>query len=110
MLRSIPIKIKVNELIVKTIELYKKGLQHCVDVAFGMKIRNNVQLHPFVYQNLRKMGLPSQLSVACIKQSCGMVKKANSNPNINKLINKDNKEISKWLESEVDTSKFVENS
>jgi len=85
MLRSIPIKIKVNELIVKTIELYKKGLQHCVDVAWGMKIRNNVQLHPFVYKDLRKMGLPSQLSIACIKQACGMVKKAKSNPIINKI-------------------------
>jgi len=85
MLRSIPIKIKVNDLIVKTIELYKQGLQHCVDVAWGMKIRNNVQLHPFVYQDLRKMGLPSQLSIACIKQACGMVKKAKSNPIINKV-------------------------
>lgn len=85
MLRSIPIKIKVNELIVKTIKLYKKGLQHCVDVAWGMKIRNNVQLHPFVYKDLRKMGLPSQLSVACIKQACGMVKKAKSNSIINKV-------------------------
>ncbi len=85
LIRSIPIKIKVNEVIVKTIELYKKGLQHCVDVAWGMKIRNNIKLHPFVYQDLRKMGLPSQLSIACIKQSCGMVKKAKSNPIINKV-------------------------
>lgn len=85
LIRSIPIKIKVNELIVKTIELYKKGLQHCVDVAWGMKIRNNIQLHPFVYQDLKKMGLPSQLSISCIKQACGMVKKARSNPIINKV-------------------------
>ena len=85
MLRNIPIKIKVNDLIIRTIELYKQGLQHCVDVAWGMKIRNNVQLHPFVYQDLRKMGLPSQLSIACIKQACGMVKKAKSNPIINKV-------------------------
>ncbi len=85
MLRSIPIKIKVNDLIIRTIKLYKQGLQHCVDVAWGMKIRNNVQLHPFVYKDLRKMGLPSQLSISCIKQSCGMVKKAKSNPIINKV-------------------------
>ena len=76
LVRSIPIKLKVNDLIIKTIELYKQGLQHCVDVAWGMKIRNNVQLHPFVYQDLRKVGLPSQLSISCIKQSCGIVKKA----------------------------------
>lgn len=85
LVRSIPIKIKVDKVIVNTIRLYKKGLQHCVDVAWGMKIRNNVQLHPFVYQDLRKIGLPSQLAVACIKQACGIVKKAKSNPNINKV-------------------------
>jgi len=85
LVRSIPIKIKVNEIILETIKLYKKGLQHCVDVAWGMKIRNNIQLHPFVYKDLRKMGLPSQLSIACIKQSCGIVKKAKSNPNIFKV-------------------------
>lgn len=85
MVRSIPIKIKVDERIINTIKLYKKGLQHCVDVAWGMKIRNNVQLHPFVYSDLKKFGLPSQLSVACIKQACGMVKKAKSNPIINKI-------------------------
>jgi len=80
LVRSIPIKLKVNDLIIKTIELYKQGLQHCVDIAWGMKIRNNIKLHPFVYKDLRKMGLPSQLSIACIKQSCGMVKKAKTKP------------------------------
>ncbi len=85
MLRNIPLKIKVNELIIKTIDLYKRGLQHCVDVAWGMKIKNNVELHPFVYRDLRNMGFPSQLAVSCIKQSCGMIKKARSKPIINKV-------------------------
>lgn len=85
MVRSIPIKIKVNKVIIDTIELYKKGLQYCANVAWGMKIRNNIQLHPFVYQDLRNIGLPSQLAVACIKMACGIVKKARSNPNINKV-------------------------
>src|SRR3990167_11429834 len=76
---SIPIKLKVNKTILRTIKLYKQGLQHCVDVAWGMKIRNNVQLHPFVYSKLRET-LPSQLSISCIKQACGMVKKAKSKP------------------------------
>lgn len=84
LVRSVPIKLKVNDLIIKTIILYKKGLQHCVDVAWGMKIRNNIELHPFVYRDLRDMGFPSQLAISCIKQSCGMVKKAKSNPLINK--------------------------
>jgi putative transposase len=82
---SIPIKLKVNDLIVRTIELYKQGLQICVDKAWGMQIINNIKLHPFVYQDLRTLGLPSQLSVACIKQACGMVKKAKSKPFINRV-------------------------
>jgi IS605 OrfB family transposase len=81
---SIPIKLKVNDLIIETIGLYKQGLQHCVDVAWEMRIRNNIKLHPFVYQDLRKTGLTAQLSVACIKQACGMVKKAKTKPFIKK--------------------------
>lgn len=84
LVRSVAIKLKVNDLIIKTIELYKQGLQHCVDTAWGMKIRNNIQLHPFVYPKLRET-LPSQLAVSCIKQACGIVKKAKNNPNINKV-------------------------
>lgn len=82
---SIPIKLKVDERIIETIEIYKKGLQHCVDVAWGMKIRNNIELHPFVYKEIRSFGLPSQLAISCIKQACGFVKKAKSNPIINKV-------------------------
>lgn len=85
MLRSIPIKIKVNDLIIKTIELYKQGLEFCIDKGWEMRIRNNIKLHPFVYQDLKKMGLTSQLSVACIKQACGMLKKARSKPFINNV-------------------------
>lgn len=81
---SIPIKLKITDSIIKTIELYKQGLQFCVDTAWGMKIRNNIELHPFVYSKLRET-LPSQLSISCIKQACGIVKKAKSNPNINKV-------------------------
>ena len=82
---SIPIKLKIIEPIIKTIELYKQGLQFCVDTAWGMKIRNNIKLHPFVYQALRTLGLPSQLSIACIKQACGMIKKAKTKPFINRV-------------------------
>ena len=52
----------------------------CVDRAWEMGIRNNIKLHPFVYQDLRTLGLPSQLAISCIKQSCGLVKKAKSKP------------------------------
>lgn len=85
LVRSIPIKLKVNDSILKTIELYKQGLQFCVDTAWGMKIRNNVQLHPFVYPKLKEMGLTAQLSVACIRMACGIVKKKKSNPIIRKV-------------------------
>ncbi len=74
------IRIEPRQEIIDTLTTYKKGMQHCVDVAWGMKIRNNVQLHPFVYRELREMGLPSQLAISCIKQSCGIIKRAKSNP------------------------------
>ncbi len=80
LVRSVPIKLKVNEIIVDTIDLYKQGLQYCVENAWELGIKNNVKLHPFVYYELRKIGLPSQLAVSCIKQACGMVKKAKSKP------------------------------
>lgn len=80
LVRSIPIKLKVNDLIIRTIDIYKKGLQLCIDRVWEMKIRNNIKLHPFVYQDLKALGLPAQLSIACIKQACGMVKKAKSKP------------------------------
>ena len=77
------VKIEVTPELSKTIETYKTCLQRCVDVAWGMKIKNNIELHPFVYYELRK-SLPSQLSIACIKQACGIVKKAKTNPIITK--------------------------
>lgn len=82
---SIPIKLNVNDLIIKTIELYKQGLQFCIDKGWEMRIRNNIKLHPFVYQDLRTLGLTSQLSVSCIKQACGMLKKAKTKPIIKRV-------------------------
>jgi IS605 OrfB family transposase len=81
---SIPIKIRINESIVNTFTIYKKALQFCIDTGWKMKIKNNIQLHPFVYTQIRNFGLPSQLTVACIKQACGMLKKAKTKPFINK--------------------------
>ncbi len=74
------IKIEPRQEIIDTIIIYKKGLQFCIDKAWKLKIRNNVKLHPFVYTDLRTIGLPSQLAIACIKQACGMVKKAKTKP------------------------------
>ena len=80
------IKIPKTPEIIQTLKAYSKALQFCVDNAWSNKIQNNVKLHPIVYSHLRKnFGLQSQLAVACIKQSCGMVKKARSKPNINKI-------------------------
>ncbi len=77
---SVPIKLKVNEIIIDTIDLYKQGIQYCIENGWNLRIRNNIQLHPFVYFELRKIGLPSQLSISCIKQACGILKKAKSKP------------------------------
>ena len=85
LVRSVPIKIEVNDIIVDTIDLYKQGLQYCIDNAWELGINNNVRLHPFVYSELRKLGLPAQLSASCIKMACGIVKKAKSIPFINKV-------------------------
>ncbi len=76
------IKIETRPEIARTIEVYKRGLQFCIDKAWEMKIRNNIKLHPFVYRELREIGLPSQLAVRCIKQSCGMVKRVKTKPHI----------------------------
>src|SRR3990167_1037072 len=73
------IKIVPTKEVVARIDAYRKGLQFCVDTAWHKKIKNNVRLHPFVYPRLRKT-LPAQLAVACIKQACGIVKKAKTKP------------------------------
>jgi IS605 OrfB family transposase len=79
------IKIKATPEIVQTLKVYSKGLQFCINTAWDKKIRNNIKLHPFVYKKLKNMGLQSQLAIACIKQACGMVKRAKSKPIINKV-------------------------
>ena len=79
---SAKIKIKTIPEIVQTLKVYSKGLQFCINTAWDKKIRNNIKLHPFVYKKLKAMGLQSQLAVACIKQACGMIKRAKSKPTI----------------------------
>ena len=85
LIRSIPIKIEVNEIIVDTIDLYKQGLQYCIENGWELRIKNNVRLHPFVYSELRNLGLPAQLSASCIKMACGILKKAKSKPFIKNI-------------------------
>jgi hypothetical protein len=80
LIRSIPIKIEINEIIVDTIDLYKQGLQYCIENGWNLRIKNNVKLHPFVYSELRNLGLPAQLSASCIKTACGILKKAKIKP------------------------------
>ena len=82
---SIPIKLNINDLIVDTIDLYKQGLQYCIENGWKLRIKNNIKLHPFVYTSLRRIGLPSQLAISCIKQACGMLKKAKSQPFVKKV-------------------------
>ena len=77
------IKISATPEVVDTIKAYSKGLQFCINAAWQNNIRNNIKLHPLVYKTLRQT-LPAQLAVACIKQACGMNKKAKSKPTINR--------------------------
>lgn len=78
------IKIETSPEVRETISVYSKALQFCIDTAWEMRIRNNIKLHPFVYQEIRNFGLQSQLAIACIKQACGMVKKAKNKPIVNR--------------------------
>jgi IS605 OrfB family transposase len=74
------IKISTEVEIIKTLKVYHKALQFCVDQAWKRKIKNNIKLHPFVYKKLKSKGLQSQLCIACIKQACGIVKRAKTKP------------------------------
>ncbi|MBI2660557.1 IS200/IS605 family element transposase accessory protein TnpB [Candidatus Woesearchaeota archaeon] len=76
------IKIKAIPEIIQTSKIYAKTLQFCIDVAWQNKIKNNINLHPFVYRYIKGMGLQSQLAIACIKQACGMIRKAKTKPMI----------------------------
>lgn len=77
------IKITTTPEIIETIKVYSKGLQHCIDTGWIYSIQNNFELHHIVYRDLRyKYKLPAQLAVACIKQACGMMKKAKNKPMI----------------------------
>lgn len=74
------IKIAATPEIIRTIKVYSKALQFCVNRAWKYKIKNNIKLHKFVYRDIKNKGLQSQLVIACIKQACEMVKKAKSKP------------------------------
>ena len=75
------IRIDPTNQVVATIKAYTKALQFCVDYAWKHKITKNFKLHYTIYQTIRKrFKLPSQIAVACIRQTCGMVKRAKSKP------------------------------
>ena len=77
---TVKIKIPTRNEFILTLNVYKKCLQFCIDIAWEKRIKNNVKLHPFVYPTLRQKGLQAQLAISCIKQACGMVKKAKTKP------------------------------
>lgn len=78
---SAKIKINVTNEIAATVKTYTKSLQFCVDYAWQHKITQNFKLHYAIYNTLReRYKLPSQLVIACMRQACGMVKRAKSKP------------------------------
>lgn len=79
------IKIQTSPYIVKTLSIYRKGLQLCVDAAWQNKVKHAFKLQPLVYKKLKEFGLQAQLAITCIRQACGMVKKAKTKPKINKV-------------------------
>jgi len=76
-------KVRINPTpqVVATINAYTKSLQFCIDYAWENKITQNFKLHYAIYHTIRKQfNLPAQIAVACMRQACGMVKKAKSKP------------------------------
>ncbi|RKX65329.1 MAG: hypothetical protein DRP42_04950 [Tenericutes bacterium] len=75
------IRIDPTNRVVATIKAYTKSLQFCVNYAWKHKITQNFKLHYAIYRTIRKrFKLPSQIAVACMRQACGMVKKAKTKP------------------------------
>lgn len=85
LVRTAKIKITATREIIKTLKVYGKGLRFCINISWEKKIRNNIKLHPFTYKYLKGIGLHSQLAIACIKQACGMVKRARSKPIVKRV-------------------------
>src|SRR3989344_5379429 len=80
---NVTAKVRINptEQLIDTIKAYTKALQFCVDYAWKHKITQNFKLHYAIYQNIRqRFKLPAQIAVVCMRQACGMVKKAKSKP------------------------------
>ncbi|HLC19314.1 MAG TPA: transposase [Candidatus Nanoarchaeia archaeon] len=80
---NVTAKVRINptEQVIDTIKAYTKALQFCVDYAWKHKITQNFKLHYAIYQNIRqRFKLPAQIAVVCMRQACGMVKKAKSKP------------------------------
>lgn len=83
--RTAKIKIDNRKEIFDTIEVYGEALQLCIDIGWRDGITNNVKLQPFVYEELRDLGLNAQLAVRCIKQACGMMKRAKTKPSVRNI-------------------------
>lgn len=80
---SAKIRINPTDEVVKTISAYTKALQFCIDYAWKHKIIHNFKLHYAIYHTIRKrFRLPAQIAVACMRQACGMIKKAKTKPTI----------------------------
>ena len=73
---SAKIKIPLRPEIAKTVKVYTKGLQYCVDTGWEKNLTNKFKLQGKVYGLLKDMGLQSQLAIACIRQACAIVKRA----------------------------------
>ena len=77
---SARVRIPTSDSLERTVRVYLKSLQYCIDAAWTQKVTQRVKLQRLVYGKLRSFGLPAQLAIACISQACGMVKKAKSKP------------------------------
>ena len=74
------IKIPITPEIVRTIKVYGRALQFCINTAWKNKVINKFRLQSKVYRRIRSKGLQAQLAITCIRQACEMVKRAKSKP------------------------------
>jgi len=54
MQRTITIKIPHNESVVKTVNIFNRAVQDCIDIGWGLKTFNKNELHEFSYRLIRK--------------------------------------------------------
>ncbi|MFX0097906.1 MAG: RNA-guided endonuclease InsQ/TnpB family protein [Candidatus Hodarchaeota archaeon] len=72
-----------SDILDRTMRVYAKAVQFCVDTAWKSGIQNRVRLHHLCYYELReRFNLHAQLACNAIKQAVEMIKGSRSKPEV----------------------------